>query len=173
MNESQNTLSEAAWLKRIRQHIPGFDGYADPEKRTEEDERFRRFLDRAVARSVVRVEDLEHSVAEEKRLDLLSDFDHILSGLKHLREVLALPPDAEEDAADINSETISEWHREDCEYLEGLAAFIERIEQLPASCPERNDVLLLKDTLDRLLQRIHERSRRDVPVTDAPEREDG
>lgn len=171
MNTPQDTDPGLSWLDRIRKHIATFSGYTDPENRRIEDERFRRFLDTVVAGGMVRIEKLVHSVAEEKRLDLLSDFEHILSGLEALREELAGAPEGLAETGELDEGVISEWHREDFDYLESMSAFLDRIEQIPVSAPERNDVLLLKDTLDRLLQRLRDRIRRHVSTTDPGDRE--
>ncbi|HDP94201.1 MAG TPA: hypothetical protein ENN40_02445 [Candidatus Aminicenantes bacterium] len=160
MNESQQTRTQTPWLERIQQHINGFQGYEYPEKRLREDERFRRYLDQLAADVISRVKQLVSSAAKEKRLDLLSDFEHMLSTLQQLQEALEPPPETLDGTTVVAPGLLAEWHREDCEYLECLSAFMDRIAQLPGPVPERNDVLLLLDTLDRLLQRIRERKKR-------------
>ena len=171
MNTPQDTDPGLSWLERIRKHIATFSGYADPENRQSEDERFRRFLDTVVAGGMVRIEKLVHHVAEEKRLDLLSDFEHILSGLEVFRKELSGIPEGLADAGEPTESIISEWHREDFDFLQSMSAFLDRIEQIPVSSPERNDVLLLKDTLDRLLHRLRDRVRRHVSQTEPGDRE--
>jgi len=171
LNTPHDTDPGLSWLDRIRKHIATFSGYDDPENRRIEDERFRRFLDTIVAGGMVRVEKLVHSVAEEKRLDLLSDFEHILSGMESLRTELSRTPQGMAEIVEPEEGVISEWHREDFDYLESMSAFLDRIEQIPVSAPERNDVLLLKDTLDRLLQRLRDRIQRHVIHIDPEDRE--
>lgn len=160
MNESGQTGTKTPWLERIRQHINGFMGYEKPENRLHEDERFRQYLNQLSVETMTHVEQLVRSAANEKRLDLLSDFEHMLSTLQRIREFTQNPPKALDSTAAVADDLLTEWHRKDSEYLECLATFAGRVEQLHAPVPERNDVLLLLDTLDRLMQRIRERDQR-------------
>ena len=159
-NESGQTRTQTSWLERIRQHINGFPGYENPENRLREDARFRQYLGQLSAETMARVEQLVRSAANEKRLDLLSDFEHMLSALQRFREFTENPPKALDNTTVVAADLLTEWHRKDSEYLECLSAFSDRVEQLHGPVPERNDVLLLLDTLDRLMQRIRERDQR-------------
>jgi len=160
LSESQQTRTQPPWLDRIRQRVKGFHGYEDPEKRLREDELFRRSLDQLAAEVMTHAEQLLRSAAREKRLDLLSDFEHMLSTIQQFRETLEKPPEGLDNTTTVAPDLLAEWHREDGEYLECLTAFMDRIERLPGPVPERNDVLLLLDTAERLLHRVEERRQR-------------
>jgi len=173
LNESPETRAGTAWLKRIQQHLPGFQGYEDARIRSGEDERLRNHLAGIVAKGISRLEQFVILAANEKRLDLLSDFEQMITGLQTLRRELETAAESADEDLEIDCESISECHREDFELIESLNAFTDRIEHFEAPLPERNDVLLLLKTLDRLLLRTGERKKRWGGTRADPESADG
>jgi len=170
VNSANESPVPVASLEGISRHIKGFRGYSDASERQGEDARFRGFLTQRVNTAMERVKVLVAAAAEGKRLDLLSDFEEIRTGLVALLELLDMAPEALDDPA-VPAGTISEWHQQDEEYLKGMLGLLERIDGLGAPVPERSDVLLLKDILDRLLPRFRDRSGRKAAYDEDGERE--
>lgn len=144
---------QTSWLDRIRKHLPEFPGYMDPATRIHADRILRKHLGGKISCEIERLGRFIQSSAAEKRLDLLSDFEDIQESLGELSGRVSIDYVYDQDAwtsAVISDEQLARIHENDGELADAVQSVHDRITALEEPVPERPEVLLLKDAVDRL-----------------------
>ncbi len=145
---------------QIRRHIPEFPGYADPFSRIHADTILRAYVDGKISHVLERLLLFIQSSATEKRLDLLSDFEDIRESLSALSGRLASDVAHESEpwtSGTIEEEPLARIHENDGELVDAVQSVLDRIIGMKGPVPDRPEVLLLKNAVDRLLGRFQDR----------------
>ena len=147
-------------LDQIRRHIPEFPGYADPATRIQTDTILRAYVEGKISQVLERLHPFIQSSATEKRLDLLSDFEDIRESLGELSGKLTSNEAHECEtwaSGAIEAEQLARIHENDGELADAVQSVHDRIIGMQEPVPDRPEVLLLKNAVDRLLGRFQDR----------------
>lgn len=147
-------------LEKIKAWIPGFKGYEAKDQRENSERVLRRFLAGKLGSLHRQLEEIIKRVAEEKRLDLLSDYDDLLRGIKNFLERLAEEgQDYGEffNLIEISDNDLNEIYTFEVELLEKIAGFSEKIEALRPDPFHLNETRNLENKLEEIQKVFSER----------------
>jgi len=141
--------------------IPDFTGYSDVNQRKKTDSLIRAYICRRLGTYKTTLEEIIQTVAAEKRLDLLSDYDGLIQDIEHFRERLDEPPEDCGDFFDLDflpEDDISGIYLLDYQILEIIETFKEQLDGLKQNPLERNDSRTLDSRLREMISCFNERS---------------
>ena len=158
--DTEDQLPPTSDFEQIKVFIPGFKGYKEKDRRESSDRMLREFITAKLKTLRDHLDEIVKKVASEKRLDLLSDYDDLLRGIKNLLEVSAEAEQNYDDffAIDEISDTVlSEIYTLEAGMLAKLALFFEKVETLHPDPFHLNESRNLEKKLEEIEQAFSER----------------
>jgi hypothetical protein len=161
LEKKKETKSQMNVFERLIQSIPGFKGYFQKELRRDSDQLQREFMVEKMSRVKDQIQDLIKSVAREKRLDLLTDYDEVMRGLEKFANEVRYADRGYSgffDLVKISRDQLDEIYQFDFDMVERVFEFMETFKKLSANPLDKTELRFLKKKLDHMELNFRERN---------------